>query len=134
MNDFWQRRLLIVAAGWNVLGGASALFDPPRHFTQLFTESLSLGDPLQAFFFRCTWINVIAWGAAYLLAALWQSSRMAVLLAGGAGKVAYCGACIALYSTGVGKPMLLGAGIVDLVLAALFAVALMSNRRASVPR
>ena len=134
MNDFWQRRLLIVAAGWNVLGGSSALFDPARHFAQLFTESLSLGDPLQAFFFRCTWINVIAWGAAYLLAAFWQGSRMAVLLAGGAGKVAYCGACVALYSTGVGKPMLLAAGIVDLVLAALFAVALLSHRRGSAPR
>lgn len=134
MNDFWQKRVLIVAAGWNLLGGSSALLDPPRHFAQLFTESLSLGDPLQAFFFRCTWINVIAWGVAYLLAAFWQSSRLAVLLAGGAGKVAYCGACIALYSTGVGKPMLLAAGIVDLTLAALFAVALLSNRRGSALR
>ena len=129
MNDFWQRRLLIVAAGWNVLGGSSALFDPTRHFAQLFTESLYLYDPLQAFFFRCTWINVIAWGAAYLLAALWPGARMAVLLAGGAGKVAYFGACIALYSHGAGKTMLLAAGVVDLALAALFAVALLSGRR-----
>jgi len=131
MNDFWQRRLLIVAAGWNVLGGSSALFDPARHFAQLFTESLSMGDPLQAFFFRCTWINVIAWGAAYLLAAAWPGARMAVLLAGGAGKLAYFGACIALYSSGAGRTMLLVAGIVDLALAALFAVALISGRKAA---
>jgi len=131
MNDFWQRRLLIVAAGWNVLGGSSALFDPPRHFAQLFTESLSMGDPLQAFFFRCTWINVIAWGAAYLLAAFWPGARLAVLLAGGAGKLAYFGACIALYSSGAGKTMLLVAGIVDLVLAAVFAVAVLSIRKAA---
>ena len=134
MNDFWQRRLLIVAAGWNVLGGSSALFDPSRHFAQLYTKSLSMGDPLQAFFFRCTWINVIAWGAAYLLAAVWPGARMAVLLAGGAGKVAYCGACVALYSTGAGQPMLLVAGIVDLALAALFAVALLSMRKGSASR
>jgi len=131
MNDFWQRRLLIVAAGWNVLGGSSALFDPARHFAQMFTESLSMGDPLQAFFFRCTWINVIAWGAAYLLAAAWPGARMAVLLAGGAGKLAYFGACIALYSSGAGRTMLLVAGIVDLALAALFAVALISRRKAA---
>jgi len=129
-REFWQKRLLIVAAGWNVLGGTSALFDPARHFTQLYTTTLSMGDPLQEFFFRCTWINVIAWGAAYLLAAVMPGARSAVMLAGGAGKLAYSGACIALYSSGVGTAMLLVTAGVDLAFAGLFGAALLANRRA----
>jgi hypothetical protein len=130
MTEFWQRRLLIVAAGWNVLGGVSALYDPANHFNQMYASTLSLGDPLEAFFFRCTWINVIAWGAAYLLAAVLPASRAAVLLAGGSGKLAYSGACVALYSSGVGRTMLLVTGGVDLVFAGLFAATLLSNRKA----
>ena len=127
MNEFWQRRMLIVAAGWNILGGSSALYNPARHFEPMYTTTLSLSDPLQAFFFRCTWINVIAWGAAYLLAAIWPWSRAAVLLAGGAGKLAYFGVCVALYSSGVGRTTLLVTGAVDLCFAILFAAALLSN-------
>jgi hypothetical protein len=129
-NEFWQRRLLIVAAGWNVLGGTSALFDPARHFAQLFTTALAMEDPLQAFFFRCTWINVIAWGAAYLIAAFQPVTRSAVMIAGGAGKLAYAGACVALYSSGAGTTMLLVAAFVDVVFACLFAATLLANRKA----
>ena len=57
LSDVWQKRILIIAGLWNLLG-ASALFDPGKHFQQLYTTSLSLDDPLQLFFFRCTWINV----------------------------------------------------------------------------
>lgn len=46
MSDFWQKRLLLVAAAWNILGGASALVAPTRHFAQLYVASLSLDDPL----------------------------------------------------------------------------------------
>jgi hypothetical protein len=128
MSDFWQRRLLILAAGWNVLGGASALLDPARHFTQFYTATLSLSEPLEAFFFRCTWINVIAWGAAYLLAAILPATRTAVFLAGGAGKLAYSGACVALHASGVGNQALLLTGVVDLVFAGLFAAALVPRK------
>ena len=63
MTETWRRRVLYVAGAWNVVGGASALADPARPFAQLYGAALSLADPLQAFFFRATWINVIAWGS-----------------------------------------------------------------------
>lgn len=129
MNEFWQKRVLVIAAAWNVLGGTSALFDPARHFAQLYSASLSLNEPLQAFFFRCTWINVIAWGVAYLLAVMLPGARSAVMLAGGAGKLAYSGACVALHWSGVGGTMLLVAASVDLVFACLFAAAVLYNRK-----
>ena len=132
MSDFWQRRLLLVAAAWNILGGASALFAPANHFAQLYTAELTLADPLQLFFYRCTWINVIAWGAAYFLASFLPATRLAVLIAGGAGKFVYFLACLSLYSSGVGTTGLLAAGVVDLCFAALFALAVLAPRRAAV--
>jgi hypothetical protein len=113
-----------------MLGGASALLDPAKHFAQLYTTSISLSDPLQAFFFRCTWINVIAWGGAYILAGMMPGSRKAVLLAGGAGKLVYFVASVALFQSGAGKTMVITAGIVDVILATLFAVILLSSRKA----
>jgi hypothetical protein len=86
---------------------------------------------LQQFFYRCTWINVIAWGGAYLLAALFPAGRRAVLIAGGAGKVVYFLASLSLYSSGVGNTGLLGAGVVDLCFAALFAAAVLAPRKAA---
>ena len=85
MKEVWQRRVLLIAAAWNLVGGISALLDPSKHFGQLFTASLDLSDPLQLFFFRCVWINVIAWGVAYFLAAFWAPSRKAILAAGAPG-------------------------------------------------
>ena len=116
----WIRRVLYLAGAWNILGGVSALADPTRHFTQLYRTSLSLGDPLQAFFFRATWINVIAWGVGYLLAGRHPGGRGPVLAAGGAGKLAYFGACMALLFSGNGSTMLLAAGIVDVIFAGFF--------------
>ena len=129
MTEAWTKRLLLAAAAWNILGGASALWDPAQHFAQLYTASLSLDDPLQLFFYRCTWINVIAWGVAYGLAAMLPSSRRVVLAAGAAGKSAYFLACAALFASGTGNGMLLAAGIVDVLRAALFVAALVSGRR-----
>ena len=61
MSETWQRRVLYIAGAWNMIGGAGALADPRAHFAQFYTTALSLQDPLQAFFFRTTWINAIAW-------------------------------------------------------------------------
>ena len=133
MDERWQKRILILAAAWNLIGGASALFDPAQHFAQLYTTSLSLDDPLQLFFWRCTWINAIAWGAAYLIAAFMPGARAPVLIAGGAGKIVYAVACFALYASGVGKSGLRFAGVVDLVLAALFVAMILSRRRVTAP-
>jgi len=120
VSETWIKRVLYVAGAWNVLGGVSALADPARHFAQLYGGSLSLSDPLQAFFFRATWINVIAWGVGYILAARHPRARGPVLLAGGAGKIAYFGACLVLYLSGRGSSMLLAAGILDLIFAGFF--------------
>lgn len=120
MSETWIRRGLFLAGAWNIVGGGSALLDPERHFAQMFTGSLSLGDPVQAFFFRCVWINVIAWGIGYVAAAFRPAARGPVLLAGGIGKLAYFGACVALFTSGGGNTALLTAGIVDLAFAASF--------------
>ena len=125
MSETWKKAILYVAAGWNVLGGVSALLDPARHFGQLYRGALSLDDPLQAFFFRAVWINVIAWGVGYAIAARRPQARGPILLAGGLGKLAYFGACLALFARGGGGVPLLVAGLVDLILAGLFAAVLL---------
>jgi hypothetical protein len=130
VSEVWQKRLLLVAAAWNVLGGASALFDPTQHFAQLYKGSLMLSEPLQLFFYRCTWINVVAWGVAYLLAAMLPASRTVVFVAGGAGKVVYFAACLALFLSDIGKRALLATGVVDLLLAAFFFLAVLWRRPA----
>jgi hypothetical protein len=129
MNAVWIKRLLLVAAAWNVVGGVSSLLDPAQHFAQMYSTSLSLEDPLQLYFYRCTWINVIAWGAAYFLAAIAPHARTAVLAAGAAGKAVYCVACLALFASGAGKVFLVFTGAADLAFAALFALALVSQRQ-----
>lgn len=129
MSEDWKRRSLFVAAAWNVIGGVMGLASPAQHFAQAYTTTLDLGDPLQAFFYRGVWINVIAWGVGYLVAALRPDSRTAVLLAGGAGKLAYAAACVMLQQSGVGRPAILFTGIVDLLFAALFTAILLSERK-----
>ncbi len=117
----WMRWSLLGAAIWNIFGGVNALADPAMHFSQLYTGQLSLSDPLQLYFFRCVWINVIAWGLGYALAAFVRGPHTAILVAGGLGKLFYCAACFALFATGMGKGMLVFAGVVDLLLGGLFA-------------
>jgi hypothetical protein len=133
MNETWQRRTLLIAAAWNLVGGVTALIDPAKHFSQLFTTSLDLSDPVQLFFFRCVWINVIAWGLAYFLAAFWAPSRKAILAAGGLGKVAYAAACFALFAGGVGTNGLFAAGVVDSLLAIFFVAAFLAQRARTAP-
>ena len=128
MDRPWKLWILYTAAAWNILGGVMALASPAKHFSQMYTTSLNTGEPLAAFFYRCVWINVIAWGLAYALAARWPDSRKAVLIAGSAGKVVYAAACAALFASGVGKPMVAIAGVVDLLLAAGFAAVLLHRR------
>jgi hypothetical protein len=101
MTEVWQKRVLWIAAAWNVLGGVSALVDPAKHFEQLYTSSLNLSEPLELFFYRCVWINILGWGVA----------------------------CFALYSRGLGTGALVAAGVFDLLIAALFALALFPRRR-----
>ena len=107
MSETWTKRALYFAGAWNVIGSAGAL---------------SLDDPLQAFFFRATWINVIAWGIGYILAGRHSAARGPVLIAGGAGKLAYFGACLALFLSGRGSTMLLAAGILDVIFAAFLSI------------
>ena len=128
MTEDVQRRSLYVAGAWNIIGGAGALADPAGHFAQFYTSSLSLDDPLQGFFFRTTWINAMAWGIGYTMAGRYADARLPVLAAGGAGKIAYCGACLGLFATGVGNRWLLATGIADVLFAALFAYILRQRR------
>jgi hypothetical protein len=130
MSEAWIRRGLYFAGAWNIVGGVTALADPSRHFAQMYEGSLSLGDPIQAFFFRATWINVIAWGIGYILAGSHPSTRKGVLIAGGAGKLAYFGVCLALYLSGRGSTMLLAAGVFDIAFAAFFAYVVWARGRA----
>ena len=111
----WPRRVLVLAAAWNILGGMSALLDPLKHASQMYHSAFDLHAPTMLFFFRCTWINVIAWGVGYLVAAFAPSSRHSILAAGGIGKLAYFLACVCLFLSGAGKPMILIAGIFDLL-------------------
>jgi hypothetical protein len=128
MNESSQRWLLMVAAAWNILGGVSALLDPAQHFAQLYSATLTLTDPVQLFFYRCTWINVIAWGIGYLIAARLPGSRTAILSAGAIGKSVYFAACVDLYLSGAGKPLMLLTGVADLFFAALFVLVLVRRR------
>jgi hypothetical protein len=134
VKENWIRRFLYFVGAWNVLGGLIALADPSRHFAQLYKTSLSLNDPLQLFFFRATWINVIAWGIGYILAARYPSGRTPILLAGATGKMVYFVACLALYLSGTGGVTLLVFGIFDVIFAALFffAVQMQKNKTQSV--
>ena len=123
MSELWQKRILVVAAAWNVLGGIGAVLDPSQHFAQMYRGSLNLGDPVQLHFYQTVWIAVIAWGFAYLGAAVQPASRPVVLLAGGGGKLAYSAVCAALFLQGAGTAALLAVGIVDLIFAGIFVLA-----------
>lgn len=129
MNESWIKRLLLASAAWNITGGASSLLAPTNHFKQMYTASPATNDVLLMYFYQCTWINVLAWGLAYLLAAIWKESRPAVLAAGGVGKAIYFLACIGLVASGVGKPLTLVFGLGDLLMALLFGWALLSTQR-----
>jgi hypothetical protein len=129
VNETTQRWAPYLSGAWNIIGGASALANPDAHFAQFYTTRLSLDDPLQAFFFRTTWINAIAWGVGYTMAGRFATARVPVLAAGGGGKVAYCAACVGLFATGVGNSWLLATGIADVLFAALFAVILLRAER-----
>jgi hypothetical protein len=115
----WPRVVLLIAAAWNLIGGTMALLDPARQAQQLFHASDVTSTPAHEFFVLCTWINVLAWGLAYLIAAFQPSARVPVMLAGGIGKLAYAAVCFSLVVAGRGAGALLVSGIVDTVLASL---------------
>lgn len=129
-NPSWPRWALLLAAAWNIVGGASALLDPTRQFESLFRATLPLHDPLALFFYRCTWINVIAWGVAYALAASLPAARLPALAAGAAGKFFYFIACLAASTAGAAQPALLAAGLIDVAFAVLFTGILLTSRTA----
>ncbi|MFT3955023.1 MAG: hypothetical protein QM722_11730 [Piscinibacter sp.] len=134
MNETWIKRLLLVSAAWNITGGLTSLADPANHLAQMYTVAPTVvADPLLMYFYQCTWINVLAWAGAYALAAFWPQSRAAVLVAGGAGKAVYFLACAALVASGVGKPLVLAFGLGDLLMAALFGWAWLSQRPKPLP-
>jgi hypothetical protein len=129
MNETWTRRLLTGAAAWNLIGGITSLLDPAGHYAQMYTTAPPAGDALSSYFYQCTWINVIAWGLAYLHAAFSPQSRLSVLAAGGIGKAMYFVACATLVLSGAGKPLVLLFGLGDLAMAVLFACAYFSQRQ-----
>jgi len=129
MNETWTRRLLGFAAAWNLIGGIGSLIDPANHYARMYTTAPSAADALFTYFYQCTWINVIAWGLAYLHAAFSRQSRQSVLAAGAIGKAMYFVACAGLVLSGVGKPLVLFFGLGDLAMALLFAAACFSARR-----
>jgi hypothetical protein len=129
MSQTWTRRLLLASAAWNLTGAATSLADPANHFAQMYAVAPAMDDALLMYFYQCTWINVLAWGLAYGLAAFWPQSRPAVLAAGGLGKAVYFLACLGLVVSGVAKPLVLAFGLGDLLMAVLFAWALFSMRR-----
>jgi hypothetical protein len=129
VNQTWIKCLLLTAGAWNIVGGVTSMADPANHFKQMYTVAPATNDALLMYFYHCTWINVLAWGLAYLLAAFLPQSRKAVLTAGAVGKAVYFLACAALVASGVGKPLVLAFGLGDLLMAALFAWALLSQRR-----
>lgn len=134
MNTRWMIRLLWLAALWNIAGGASALLDPAGHLAQMYHGTLALDQPLAAFFYQCTWINVIAWGLAYGFASFSAGARPVVMAAGSLGKTVYFMACFNLYLSGAGKPVLLAAGLFDLGLALLFGWAALTLRRTAIAK
>jgi hypothetical protein len=129
VNETWVKCLLLASAAWNITGGVTSLADPANHFKQMYTVAPAANDALLMYFYQCTWINVLAWGLAYLLAAFWPQSRKAVLTAGAAGKGVYFVACAALVASGAGRSLVLAFGLGDLLMAALFVWALLSQRR-----
>jgi hypothetical protein len=131
MNQAWIKRLLLASAAWNLTGGITSLADPANHFARMYNAVPPAEDALLTYFYQCTWINVLAWGLAYLLAAFWPESRRAVLAAGGIGKAVYFLACAMLVYSGVGKPLVLAFGIGDLLMAVLFGWALLSQQRSA---
>ena len=134
MNETWIKRLLLAAAAWNITGAITSLADPANHFAQMYAVAPAVADDaLLMYFYRCTWINVLAWGGAYALATFWPRSRAAVLAAGGAGKALYFIACAMLVASGVGKPLVLAFGLGDLLMAALFGWALLAQRHRDRP-
>jgi hypothetical protein len=120
MREPWRRRGLYVAALLNVLGGLIALANPAGHFAQSHPSAVPFTDPVQTFYYQATWINVIAWGVGYFLAARVVNARTPVLLAGAGGKLAYFFAGLSLYLAGRATGVLLGFGILDLAFAAFF--------------
>ena len=120
MPEPWRRRGLYVAALLNVLGGVIALANPAGHFAQSHAGVVPFVDPVQTFYYQATWINVIAWGVGYFLAARVVNARTPVLLAGAAGKLAYFVAGLSLYLAGRATAVLLGFGILDVAFAAFF--------------
>lgn len=101
MGESWQRRVLFAAAAWNAIGGGLALAAAPG---------------------QAAWIAVMFWAPAYVGAALVPAARAVVVLAGGAGKLAYLAYCLALYRAGSMEAATLAASSLDLVFVALFAV------------
>ena len=76
---------------------------------------------------------MIAWGAAYLGAALVPAARKVVILAGGAGKAAYVAAAVALFGQGAMDATVFAASSVDLVFVALFAAMIFGGGRGDQP-
>lgn len=100
MNETWQRGVLFAAAAWNAIGGGLALAAAPG---------------------EAAWIAVIGWAPAYAGAALVPAARAVVVMAGGAGKLAYLAYCLALYRAGSMEAATLAVSSLDLAFVALFA-------------
>jgi hypothetical protein len=128
VSETWSRKVLYLAGASNIIGGAShspirhdisgKCIAVPCHSTTRFKRS-SFGPP------GLTSLH----GA---LATSWPDGLAlpggAVLVAGGAGKLAYFGASLPIFLSGRGRTMLLATGILDVIFAAFFAHVLWLRR------
>ena len=119
-REAWIRRLLFLIGVWNILGGVGALADPGGHIARMHQGTLAMSDPLVAFFYRTTWINVIAWGFGYVVASRLAGARAPILVAGALGKSAYAVACVTLYLQGRAVTAFLVTGLLDVAFAGFF--------------
>lgn len=113
MTETWQKAILYAAAAWNVVGGIAGLVQSPT---------------------QAAWIAVIAWAAAYVGAARVAAARTVIVIAGGAGKLAYLAYSVALFRAGSLGGDVLAASSVDLVFVALFAAIAFQPDSKSTPR
>jgi hypothetical protein len=130
-----MRKTILVALGIttvaNIIGGLGGLLAPDFVAQTLYGHDVS-SDPLLLRFHLAFWLFVVALGVGYGVAARRLShghDEVAILVAGGLGKVAAAGLWIEMLVHGLATPMVLGAVTFDGSLGVLFLVRVLTLRR-----
>lgn len=134
MSPIWQTRFLYFAAVCTIVTAASTLLGPANHIAQFYEHPFDLENPIVSFYFHLTWFMVLAWGIGYLLAARYEDARKPILSAGAFGKVGFFVLGLILFLQGHGKPMLVAAGVFDLLFAGGFLYVLRSAEPMRAPK